>query len=101
MKRVLFLLAVFVSFSFSASNEQIIAHFKSQIGLDGLTYEVKSRDKIKGYPEYEKVVLVIKQNAGDNIHHSASSNELNIIVRDGIIFPDAVDVSKNRSLLEE
>ena len=102
MKKIFILPIVLVMSLFSATNEEIINHFKSMINLEGLEFKVKTRQDIADYKGYELVVVEISQpsNATD-VHHDSKTQTLRVIVKDNLIFPEAVDVIKNKSLLED
>jgi thiol:disulfide interchange protein DsbC len=103
MKKVFLLAMVFAMSLFSATNEEIINHFKSMINLDGLEYKIKTRQDVKGYDGYEFAIIEISQpdNASQDVHHDGRTQTLRVIIKDNLIFPEAVDVIKNRSLLED
>lgn len=101
MKKLSILSIFCVVSLFAASNEEIINHFKSQINLDGLEYKIVDRKKIDGYNNYEMATVEISQTSNiSNPHHNGGVQKIKIIINDDIIFPEAIDIKKNRSLLD-
>ncbi|MDR0467608.1 MAG: hypothetical protein LBG67_02015 [Campylobacteraceae bacterium] len=103
MKKIFFLTTILAMSLFSATNEEIINHFKSVIKLDGFEYKVTTRKNIEGYPGYEFAIVEVSQsnNVTNNMHHDGKTQKLQVIIKDNIIFPEAVDIKRNRSLLED
>ncbi len=103
MKKIFLLPAIVAMSLFSATNEEIINHFKSMINLEGLDFKVTERKNIEGYQGYEFAIVEIYQpdNATKDIHHDGRKQTIRVIIKDNLIFPEAVDVIKNKSLLED
>lgn len=103
MKRKLILMFALSYFLIAATNEQIISHFKTQINLDGLEYKVVDRQTIDNYLGFEFVTVEISPSSivPENAHHDSRIKKLNVITKDNLIFPDAIDVIKNKSLKED
>ncbi|MFV0480578.1 MAG: hypothetical protein ACK5LP_01210 [Campylobacteraceae bacterium] len=103
MKKILVLSVLALNFLFgAATNEQIINHFKSSIALDGLSFKVIERQKVAGYDGYEYAIVEVSQSSNvTDTHHNTEPQRLHLIIKDNIIFPEAIDVVKGKSLRED
>lgn len=76
---------------FSATNEEIIAHFKSRITIPNIKVEVLSRKKVDDNLDY--LTIFITDGKG--------SQKVSVFTSGKYIFPDVIDVKRGVSLKEK
>jgi len=92
MKKSIILSIVFIySTLFSATNKEIIAHFKSRIPIPNIKIKVTSRENISKDLDY--VTLFITDGKG--------SQKVSVFTSHQYIFPDAIDLKSGVSLKEK
>ncbi len=92
MKKEIILSALLVTSTlFSATNEEIITHFKSKIPIPNILIKVTSRKNISKDLDY--VTLFITDGKG--------SQKVSIFTSNQYIFPDAIDLKSGASLKEK
>ena len=92
MKKNIILSTLLIASSlFSATNEEIIAHFKSKIPIPNIIIKVTSRKNISKGLDY--VTLFITDGKG--------SQKVSVFTSNQYIFPDAIDLKSGVSLKEK
>jgi len=92
MKKNIILSAILITSTlFSATNKEIIAHFKSKIPIPNILIKVTSRKNVSKGLDY--VTLFITDGKG--------SQKVSIFTSNQYIFPDAIDIKSGVSLKEK
>lgn len=93
MKRYLAFSAILASSLFAASDAQIVEYFKGQIAAPNVKVEVVERVKVKEHKEYELVTL--------KLGADGKTQEISLFTKDGLLFPDIIDIKNKKSLLKD
>ncbi|MCF6172951.1 MAG: thioredoxin fold domain-containing protein [Campylobacteraceae bacterium] len=92
MKKIIILsLFLITSTLFSATNEEIIAHFKMQIPVPNIKIKVTSRKKVSDTLDYVSLFLT----------NGKESQKISVFTSKEYIFPDVIDVKSGVSLREK
>ncbi len=92
MKKNLILSAIFIASTlFSATNEEIIAHFKSRIAVPNIIIKVTSRKKVDTNLDY--VTLFLTDGKG--------TQKVSVFTSGKYIYPDVIDVKSGINLKDK
>jgi thiol:disulfide interchange protein DsbC len=91
-KHLLWLVALFTSSLFAATDAEIIEHFKSTIQVPNIAITVVSRQKVEGIEGMDFVTL--------NLTDGKRSQKLSIFTKDDLIFPDVISIKQGGSIKE-
>lgn len=91
-KHLLWLVALFTSSLFAATDAEIVDHFKSTIQVPNIAIEVVSRQKVDGIDGMDFVTL--------NLTDGKRSQKLSIFTKDDLIFPDVISIKQGGSIKE-
>ena len=89
-KHLLWLVALFTSSLFAATDAEIVEHFKSTIQVPNITIEVVSRQKVDGIDGMDFVTL--------NLSDGKRSQKLSIFTKEDLIFPDVISIKQGGSI---
>lgn len=84
------LAALFAASSlFAATNEQVVGFIKQQVP-EGITVNVEERQSVDGAKGYDRVLV--------NISDGTQSQQTTLFVKDGLMFPDIIDLATGTSV---
>jgi thiol:disulfide interchange protein DsbC len=84
------LAALFAASSlFAATNEQVVGFIKQQVP-EGITVNVEERQSVDGAKGYDRVLI--------NISDGTQSQQTTLFVKDGLMFPDIIDLATGASV---
>lgn len=93
LKKILFIVFFLYTAAFSASNEQIIAYFKAQIPIPGMSVTVISRAQVQKIEQMDFVSLELSD--GDRVQ------KVSVFTRGDLIFPDVISLNAGGSIKDQ
>ena len=91
-KHLLWLVALFSTSLFAATDAELVDHFKSTIQMPNIDIQVMARNHVDGIEGMDFVTLAITD--------GKRSQKLSIFTKDDLIFPDVISIKKGGSIKE-
>lgn len=92
MKRISLVAALAATSLFAATDAQIINYFKAQVP-ENISVTITERQEVDGAKGYERVTTTLSD--------GTQSQVINVYVKDGLLFPDIIDLKTGKSSKQE